>query len=244
MEKKIILIALLFSTLILKAQAQGNVLSGDISFPSTSKLERYLNFNLLYTHDYISNTGGVKAGPRNIGALEISLATDLRKYTSINGEFLAHYLHINSHDNRAEIGDMQYVSNIDSPTQVDRMADLWYQHHFGKKLKILAGFHDISTDFNVTESAVNFLNSSFFISSEFVYAGPNGASVYPITAVGARAVYQLTNEIEILTGAYDADPGGEETYRSFHSRISNNEGYLLITEIDHILENQKIGLAA
>jgi porin len=228
------------------ALAQSNTTVG--SFPSfgLDKLGRYFNLDTFYTHDFISNTGGLKAGPRNIGALDLYLDSDLSKYSRANGQIMIHYNHINKNDQRGAIGDVQTASNIDTPDQIDRLTDLWYQHNWNDDLKTLAGFHDISMEFYITESSLNFLNSSFGTGAELSFSGPNGngPSVYPLTTVGGRGLFQITEELSLRTGVYDADPGGEESFRKMSSGIGGNEGYLHISELAHQRGEQKIGMGA
>lgn len=204
-----------------------------------NRLKDYVSADLFYTHDFISNTGGAKSGPRNIGALDIYIESDLSKYTSLQGEFMAHYIHINQNDSRASIGDAQGASNIDMPVQVDRVVDLWYQQNWTAKFKTLVGIHDISTEFDVTESSLGFLNSSFGTSAEL---SALGLSIYPITSVGTRTQYSFTDELSLKTGLYNTNVGDESTYRSFHTSMDKNEGYVHISEIAYQRDDQKIGL--
>ena len=152
------------------AMGQSNTSSIELPSFKFERLKDYVSADLFYTHDYISSTGGVKAGPRNIGALDIYIESDLSKYSSLQGEFMAHYIHINQNDNRAAIGDAQGASNIDMPTQIDRVVDLWYQQNWNDQFKTLVGVHDISMEFNVTESSLSFLNASFGTSAELSLA--------------------------------------------------------------------------
>ena len=147
--------------------ASGQSNTSEIELPSLNfnRLKDYVSADLFYTHDFISNSGGAKTGARNIGALDIYIESDLSKYSSVQGEFMAHYIHINQNDTRAAIGDAQGASNIDMPAQIDRVVDLWYQQNWNDNLKTLVGIHDISTEFDFTESSVGFLNSSFGISA-------------------------------------------------------------------------------
>lgn len=206
------------------------------------KINHYLDFDLFYTHDFISNTGGVKSGPRNIGALDVYLESDLSKFSAIKGEFTFHYLHINKTDTRGNIGDAQIASNIDMPHQVDRVPDLWYQHHWSEKFKTLIGLHDISMEFNITTSSLNFLNSSFGTGAEFALTGINGPSIYPLTSLGVRAFYQFNDSLSLRSGLYDADPGSPETYRSFHSDVGSHESYLHISELAHQDKKEKAAI--
>lgn len=232
-------VALLISTSV---WGQSNTSTIEFGQGTLERLKPYVGADLFYTHDYISNTGGIKQGPRNIGALDIYIESDLSNYSGIQGQFQFHYLHINQNDTRGNIGDAQFASNIDVPSQVDRIADLWYQHSWGENFHTLIGLHDISMEFNVTESSLSFLNSSFGTAADLTYSGSNGPSIYPITALGTRLLYQFNESISLRSGVYDADPGGVETYRSFHSDVGSHEGFLHISELVYQDDERKIGL--
>jgi porin len=228
--------------LLLSSPAWGQSSTSVIDLPSFNlkRLRNYLSADLFYTHDFVSNTGGVKAGPRNIGALDIYIESDLSKYSALQGEFMAHYIHINQNDTRASIGDSQGASNIDMPSQIDRVVDLWYQQNWNDNLKTLIGVHDMSTEFNITESSLSFLNSSFGTSAEL---SSSGLSIYPITTVGARAQYSFNEELSLKTGLYDANIGDEKNYRSFHSDIGNHTGFIHMSELAHQRDDQKVAIA-
>ncbi len=229
-------------TLTSVAWGQSNVTIGELNFPRFGNLSRYINVDFFYTNDFISNTGGVKAGPRNIGAADLYLETDFRKYSRVSGEMMIHFTHINKNDQRGGIGDTQVASNIDMPDQTDRMTDLYYQHHWSDKLATLLGIHDISMEFNVTESSLNFLNGGFGTDTAFAVSGANGPSIYPITTVGFRTKYQLNDEITFLGGLYDADPGTSDTWRRSKYDVGQKEGYLIISELSHASDSHKAGI--
>ena len=225
------------------ALGQSNTSTIELPSMSLERLKNYVSTDLFYTHDYISNTGGAKSGPRNLGALDIYIESDLSKYSDVDGEIQFHYLHVNQNDGRGAIGDSQAASNIDMPTQVDRMVDIWYQHNFSNRLNVKAGLQDISMEYDITESSLSFLNSSFGIGPDISMSGPNGASVWPITGLGIRSLYNFTDELSLRTGLFDANPGDQKTYRSFHSDVGNNEGLLHISELAHQNDDRKMGAA-
>ena len=106
-------------------------------------------------------------------------------------------------------------------------------------LKTLVGIHDISTEFDITESSLGFLNSSFGISAEL---SALGLSIYPITSVGTRTQYSFNEELSIKSGLYNTNVGDQSTYRSFHTGMDKNEGFVHISELAHQRDDQKMGL--
>lgn len=221
--------------------AQSNASFTDMPMNALETFRKYISTDLFYTHDYISNTGGAKAGPRNISALDLYFESDFSKFSDLKGHTQLHYIHVSPNDNRGSIGDSQYASNIDMPEQVDRIVDLWYEHEWNDQFKTLLGLHDISMEFNITESSLTFLNTAFGTGTEICYSGVNGASVYPLTALGFRSLYHFSEELSLRTGIYDADPGDSSTYRSFHSDIGAHEGIMHISELAYQDDNQKLG---
>lgn len=238
---KTLSLALLFSAP--SAWCQSNTTVGNLPSFNWERLKNYVSSDFFYTNDFISNTGGAKSGPRNIGALDLYIESDLSKYSEVQGELQFHYLHINLNDTRGGIGDSQTASNIDMPTQVDRIVDLWYQHNFTTEFNIKIGLQDISMEYDITPSSLSFLNSSFGIGPDISMSGPNGASVWPITGLGIRSLYNFTDELSLRTGIFDANPGDQSTYRSFHTDVGMNEGFLHMSELAHEIDTRKIGLA-
>lgn len=235
--KNILASAILVSSF--SASAQTNFSQSTIELPSLESIRRYVQPDFFYTHDYLSNTGGERSGPRNVGAIDLYLDTDLSRFTTIRGDLRIHYTHISAPDTRGVPGDTQATSNIEAPGQIDRLTDLYYQHHFGETQSVLVGIHDISSEFNITDSSLNFLNGSFGTGTEFAVAGPNGPSIYPLSALGLRHIGKINEIWSIRSGLYDADPGDETTYRSLHSDVGNQQGYLLISELSLKTEERK-----
>lgn len=117
-----------------------------------------------------------------------------------------------------------YASIIDMPGQIDRLTDFYYEHHWSDEFATLFGIHDISSEFNVTPSALNFLNSSFGTDTSFATSSANGPSIYPLTTAGIRAKYKLMYNVDLLTGIYDGDPGDQSTWRKTTPKMSRDDG--------------------
>lgn len=219
------------------AWSQINISIGDLNFSQPKA--HHLQPELVATYDYMVNSGGESSVPKNIGALEFILQSDLSKFSSLDGHFKFHYGHLERFGNEGSIGDAQMASNIDVSTQADRMIDLWYEHQWTSSTSTLIGLHDISSEFNVTDSSLNFLNASFGTSAELSSSGHNGPSVYPYASVGIRVFHEFSSSLSYRGGAYDGDPGPHETHSALHSDISGEEGCFFIQEIAHTNKKQK-----
>lgn len=220
------------SSLLTNALAQSVFSIESLNLYHIEKFRKFLSPELYYTHDYITNTGGAKSGPRNIGAIDFYLESNLKKYSSIDGEFRIHYIHINQNDQRGGIGDYQYASNIDMPVQVDRFGDFWYQQNW-ENFDLLVGIHDFNTEFNYTENALQFLNTSFGIAADISMSGKHGASVYPLSTPGIRARIHFNKEISLLSGLYHANVGDYDTYRKVQLAFGGPDGFMHISELIH-----------
>ncbi len=242
--KKYIITNFAFFSIFMTTHSWGqSILSfSDLKIHKLEQIVKSTDFEMFYTNDYLSNTGGEKAGPRNIGALDLYLTTEFKKFSTIDGEMMIHFTHIDGQNTNGAVGDTQGTSNIEMPVQIDRFTDLWYQHSWSPRVKSLFGLHDLSSEFNVTESTLNFINSAFGTSTEIALSGTAGSSLYPITSVGLRNSFQFTEEVKLLAAIYDANPGDETTYRSFHSDIGNTEGYMLISEASYETVTQKFAI--
>ena len=184
--------SLLFLSISLNSWGQSVLSYGSFENQTWKKLKSSTNVEFFYTNDYLSNTGGEKSGPRNLGALDLYLSSDFKKFSKLDGEFLVHFTHIDGQNVRGAIGDTQGSSNIEASSQIDRVTDLWYQHAWTPAFNTLVGLHDISSEFNVTESTLNFLNSSFGTSTEISISGAAGSSMYPVTSLGLRNEFKFT----------------------------------------------------
>jgi porin len=79
---------------------------------------------------------------------------------------------------------------------------------------VLAGLYDLNSEFYATEAAGDFIAPAFGIGSELAATGPNGPSIFPSTALTARARWALSDNQKIQAAIVNAragvigDPGG------------------------------------
>jgi porin len=121
---------------------------------------------------------------------------------------------------RFVIGDLQIASNIEAPAQLV-LEQAWYEQRLlHGRLALLAGLYDLNRDFNVSEYAALFLNSSFGIGPEISANVP--ASIYPRPGWGARIRIQPTARWYVQLADLDGDP---ET-----RALSAREGQMWVAE--------------
>jgi len=194
--------------------------------------ESHLAPELWVTQDFMTNSGGVHQQARTLTAIDFYLESDVSKFTPLNGDFQFHFGHLDQYGNPLSVGDVQYASNIDMPGKVDRVIDLWYDHKWNNRFKTKFGIQDLNyIEFNFTRAAYQFLNGGFGTDQALAYSGVNGPSIWPLTGLGIRGLYELENGLSLRAGAYDANPGGSRTYKSFHSDLNREDGVFSIAEI-------------
>lgn len=129
-------------------------------------------------------------------------------------------------------GDMQIVSNIEAPANTLIVYEANYEHHFlDDRVALLVGLHDLNADFYVLEHAGLFLNSSFGIGIEVAQVG---ASLFPVTAPGARLQIKMTPNTYLQAGVFDGVPGvpGDPARpHGTHITFDRGDGIFSIAEI-------------
>ncbi|RMH51466.1 MAG: carbohydrate porin [Zetaproteobacteria bacterium] len=118
------------------------------------------------------------------------------------------------------IGDVQTASNIADGNRT-RLQQMWYEQRLGQGLSLLAGLHDLNSEFDVSEYASLFLNSSFGIAPD-ISANAQGISIFPQAGWAVRLFLQLNEAISLRMAVYDGDP----TTRT----VTGREGYMKIVE--------------
>lgn len=131
------------------------------------------------------------------------------------------------------IGDMQGASNISAPDQFI-VNEAWFNQDFADgAVAILAGLHNLNSEFYVSTYATVFLNSSFGIGPEF--SGNVPVSLFPKSGLGARLRVAPFENAYVQAAIYDGDPSTRE--------LESAEGNLVIAEAGYEIEGSgyKIG---
>jgi len=116
-------------------------------------------------------------------------------------------------------GDMQGYSNIEAPNQWI-LHEAWFEQKLGSMVSILAGLHDLNSEFYNTDYGSLFLQSSFGIGVEM--SGNVPVSLFPKAGLAARLKITPSDDSYIQGGLYDGDPAT----RGFRA----GEGKLYIVE--------------
>lgn len=188
----------------------------------------------VYTGEVWRNvTGGLRTGYDYIDNLDLTVEVDAERLFGWRGATLFGYALMNTGaDLSAEIvGDAQVVSNIDAPA-AKRLFELWYEQSFrDDRASVKLGLYDLNSEFDVIETAGLFINSSHGIGAEFGQAGENGPSIFPVTSLGVRARYALTETFSIQAAVLDGVPGDpDDPSRTAPFKFEDGDGALIVVE--------------
>ncbi|MCM2313172.1 MAG: carbohydrate porin [Steroidobacteraceae bacterium] len=194
-----------------------------------------LEWSVVYTADALANVrGGLREGSAWIDTLELAGTFDAGRALGI-GDLTLFASVVRSNPptfSDRYVGDAMIVSNIDSE-QALRVLEAWVDWGFdaGGPGSVRVGLYDVNSEFDATASRGLFINSAYGMGQEFAQTGRNGPSVYPETALAARAAWAPAEpwllEFAVVDGV-PGDPG--DTHRS-RWHLSRSEGALLIGEI-------------
>jgi len=187
--------------------------------------EQGVTIDLAYSGEMVRHfSGGTfnRSGSVYHDNLDLMLSVDSEKLGLWQGGTLFVYgLRNHGGDPTANlIGDLQTASNIEAPDQFI-VYEAWYEQQWlDGGLSILAGLHNMNSEFYVSEYGSLFLNSSFGIGPEV--AGNVTASLFPRAALGARARIRPSASVYLQAAVYDGDPATRS--------LSAREGHMVIAE--------------
>jgi len=228
-KTSLILLLVIFCTRI---QAQNDSL----------KTTKPFSFHVLYIGDVVVNfDGGIKTGATYLGLINANVHFDTKSSKWWEGGEA--YIDIaNTHGGKPSeelVGDFQGVSNIEAGNQTF-LYELWYKQNF-RKLHFIIGLQDLNTNFSVSEYGALFTNSSFGIQSSMADNIP--IPIFPLTALGAIAQYNISDYVFFQAGIFDGTPDDfESNPYNINWKLSSQQGYLAVSEfqlIKSLLKGQK-----
>jgi len=171
--------------------------------------ENGITIEAVYTGEIASNfdPGLVTGKKENIylDNLDLTLTIDTEKADMWSGGTFFIYGLGNRGGNPSEdvIGDLQTASNIEAPNTL-LLYEAWYEQQFSDLFSLLIGFHDLNSEFYISEYSSLFLNSSPGIGAEI--SGNVPVSIFAKAGLAVRLHVDPTDNWYIQTAAYDGDP--------------------------------------
>lgn len=195
-----------------------------------------VNWEFNYIGDLGRNfMGGYRTGSTYFGVAAGRAHVDLDKAIGLEGgSFFFHLQGMHGGVPSTITGDAQIASNIESYSNRIRVMETWYKQSFyNEQFNFLTGLLDLNAEFNLTDSSLLFVNSSFGLGTEIAQLGPDGrtASTFPVTSLAGLIQYLPTKEIYLDTAIFDANPGAMETTGTKIKVDEKREGFMLISEL-------------
>lgn len=201
--------------------------------PNVACADQLLQFGAVYTGDVMSSwSDTVNGRARYLDSTSFTLDADLAQLMGGTGPIVHADLNVTSGASaNDDVGTLQGVDNIEVGRPRTRIYELWAEQSlFSGKLSARAGFQEINSEFEATDSAGLLMNASFGLSPELSATGSNGPSTYPSTAPGLRLLASVNDSVDVLAAAFNADalgigdPGGPDT--------AFNNGALVISQLN------------
>lgn len=193
-----------------------------------------LQLSLSYTSEVMGPfAGGVKRKADFLGSLTVGADLDLERLLQLpQTQVLIQGLALHGGSPGNSIGDLQGASNIEAPRQI-RLYQAWIQKTIGDdQFSLLAGVHDLNSEFYVTDASLLFVNSAFAIGPELTESGTVGPSIYPNPGLAARASARIIQDLSIRAGLYEAIPTDPQNPTSSKIRYSPSDGFLAIGQLE------------
>lgn len=186
---------------------------------------------ITYIGDVITDaSGGRDTGTKWVSRLDVAYSTSDRLFGIDGAHAQADIMLLRGGGFSAvHSGDYQVASNIDAPHAV-RPYEIWLELPFGATVRAKAGLIDLNNEFDQQQVGALFLNSSFGIGPDLSQSGPNGPSIFPVTAPGILVAYQPPGWTARI-GLFDARSGDPEHPHRFWPDSFGSDGALLIGEV-------------
>lgn len=196
----------------------------------------------VYTADVWANvSGGQKRGVRYLDNLDLLVDVDGEALLDLpRVQFHAHALYNNGQTFSDLVGDTQVVSNIEAGAQTVILYEAWADAPLGKDGSIRFGLYDLNSEFDANEIGSLFINSSHGIGADIALSGENGPSIFPVTSLAARVQYAIGPGLIARAAILDAVPGNPQRPGRTAVRLSSREGALLIGELEHQSDRNKL----
>lgn len=215
-------------------------LFGDWGGRRTRWHERGIDLGIVYKGEYHRFTAHGETRSGYFDNLDLRLGWDLGKSHGLTGTSFFIYGLGNSGADRgdgtsAQLGDAQGVSNIETGVDAFRLYEAWFQQEFAEgRFSVLAGLHDLNSEFYVTDASALFFNASFGIGREISQTGENGPSIFPVTAPALRLRWQPSPEFYVQTAVFNARAGNPDRPRDTVVRLNREDGTLWLAEAAYL----------
>lgn len=210
-----------------------NKLTGNWNGYRDKFAEAGVTFDLYYKLDAWRNfSGGVKTGNQMLDNLDVKMTVDGEKAADLSGTtFFLYLLNNNGGKPNRLVGSNGGITNIEVPVRSPKIYEAWVQKEFRDgTISVLAGLHDLNSEFYVTNTSGIFLNPTYGIGTEASATGDMGPSIFPYTSAALRICLHTTKNVYLMGAVFDGVPSNPNHPRGTHVNFGNKNGALLIAE--------------
>ncbi len=188
---------------------------------------------LTYTGEVWGNlAGGVNTGAVYMDNIDLTVEVDLAATPlGLEGARLFAYGMGNQGGSISALaGDMQAISNIETPNSW-RIYEFWVEQKFepyNSSLKM--GLYDINSEFNVLESSLFYINSSHGVDAALATSGVMGPSIFPYLSMGVRLEAEPVEGWTVRAALLDGIPSNPANPRGTKIFWRQRDGLLYLAE--------------
>jgi len=200
-----------------------------------------------YTSEIWRNvSGGIESGGVYLDNLDVTLELALESLWNIEDTRAFVYgLYNNGQElSGARTGDLKVISNIETGVEAARLYEAWIETGIGERGSVRFGLYDLNSEFDVLESAGLFIHSAHGIGADFGQTGRNGPSIFPVTSLGLRVAWELTDHWRLRSVVLDGVPGDPDDPGATAIQLGNGDGVLLASELDWQRGGRRVLLGA
>jgi len=232
------------------AQTANTGLLGDMGGIRSALGNYGITLNFTDSENLLGNlAGGVKQGATLQGVVTGTVEIDTGKAFGLQGGTF-HVTGLQIHGRSLSpyyLDDLQAANGNEAETTT-RLWELWYDQAFDYgKFDLKFGQQSIDNEFIVSKYSGLFVNTMAgwpLIPSDDLYGG---GPAYPLASLGARLQAKPADNITVLAGAFDDNPGGgafsddAQALDGPGAKFNLNTGALFIAELQYTVNEPAVG---
>ncbi len=209
-------------------------LLGDLGGERTKLADAGVDVSLNYEGDvWQVLSGGKKRIATYLDYVQLSTTIDNEKLFGLKGNTMTIALidDNGTRTNGSTVGSIQGIDNSEVVSNGVRLYEAWMQQEFfDGRVSLLAGVHDLNTEFASTTISDNYLMPTMQIGQSFADSGRNGPSIFPQTSLAARLKVKPTESSYVMAAIFDGVPG-DPPHNGSAIRLDDKDGSLLVAEM-------------